>query len=68
MDIETTMRLTRVAASQLHLSGLILATLVERGLLTDEQARAMVADAQDKLDDGNPFETAFSLLQNEFRK
>lgn len=67
MDSKSVNTLTRQAVAQLHLSGLILSALVERKLLSAEEARLLVADAQAKLDAGNLFEPVFAMLQNEFR-
>lgn len=67
MDNQALTTLVRQAMAQLHLTGLILASLVEKGILNSEQAQLLVLDARSKLDEGNMFADVFDLLKDELR-
>jgi len=58
--------LAQAAAAQLHLSGAILTVLIERGLLSPQEAVAIVGEAKDRVSSANPALALFGQLKNEF--
>lgn len=66
MDSYTLDQFVRATLSQVRFSGLLLSIMIEKGLLTHEQARALIADVKQSLPPEHNFHEVYDALLREF--
>lgn len=66
-DTKALMQLAQIDVYQARLSGMILAALVQKGILTNDQVRAILDEVSSHVPADNPFRAVFEQVKTEFR-
>ena len=66
MSTKAVYQLAQADMAHLHLTGLVLMVLVEKGILTSDHAQNLVQDAQRILSEDAPMQEAYRLLSANF--
>lgn len=67
MDNDAIIEITRAFVSQARFSGLLLSIMVEKGILTNPQAHALIEDVKGSLPAGNSFHAIYDEMLPQFR-